>query len=314
MHAFVIEARGLTKRFGKVVALDGLDLEVQPGTSLGIVGPGASGKSTALRLLAGLTRPTSGRLTVAGVPPGSRAGLAGRGRIGVLDQEPAFYDWMTGRELLVFVADVFGLARREVPDRVVGTLERVGLMELADRQVGDWSLAARQRLGVAQAVLTEPDLLLLDEPLGWLDAPAARKVIGLLTELRGSRSIVIATSDVSLAEAVCDSVVVLEGGRTLTTGPTAAVLARFGPRDYIIETGPGSGLAFAGLLARLTIESWVRRVDGVDGTLRVAVRDERRADRELLPAVVATGLTVVGLRRERPHIDALLDRLRVDAE
>jgi ABC-2 type transport system ATP-binding protein len=313
VHELVIEARGLTKRFGKVVALDGLDLEVEDGASLAILGPAGSGKSTALRLLAGLSRPSAGRVIVANAPPASRAGVAGRARIGVLDQEPAFYDWMTGRELLVFVADLHGLAHGELADRLVRALERTGLAEVADRQIDGYSLPARQRLGVAQAVLADPQVLLLDEPLGWLDAAGRSEILGLLADLLGSTSMLVATSDVSLAEALCDRVAVLDAGRMLSTGRTDEVLARLGPRDYVIDTVPGSGLALAGLLARLSSEPWVRAVEGLDGSVRVAVRDERRADRELLPAVVATGLTVLGLRRERPGIERLVDELRGEA-
>ncbi len=131
--------------------------------------------------------------------------------------------------------------------------------------------------------------------------------------LRGSTSIVIATADVALAETASDRIAVLDAGRLLATAPTDDLLARLGPRDYVIEMAPGSGLALAGLLARLSSEPWVRAVDSSEGALRVAVRDERRADRELLPSVVATGLTVLGLRRERPDVDVLLERLRGEA-
>jgi ABC-2 type transport system ATP-binding protein len=313
VHEVAIEARGLTKRFGETVALDRLDLAVGPNESVALLGAGGAGKSTVLRLLAGLARPSSGRLTVAGVAPASRAGLAARGRLGMLAQEPTFYGWMTGRELLAFVADLLGIERREAGDRIAATLERVGLAAVADRQVGAYSLAERQRLGVGQALIGEPEILLLDEPLGWLDAAGASEVLGLIDGVRGSALIVIATADVALAEAACDRIVVLDAGQVLATAPANDLLARLGPRDYVIEIAPGSGLALAGLLARLSSEPWVRAVASSEGTLRVAVRDERRAAHELLPSVVATGLTVLGLRRERPGVDVLLDRLRGEA-
>jgi ABC-2 type transport system ATP-binding protein len=310
VHELAIEARGLTKRFGKMVALDGLDLAVGPGESVALLGAHRAGKSVALRLLAGLARPTGGRVTVDGVTPASRAGLAARRRVGVLAQEPAFYDWMTGRELLAFAADLLGIERRVAGDRVVSTLERVGLGADGDRQIGDYSLPLRRRLGIGQALIGEPEVLLLDEPLRSLDASGVGDVLGLIDDQRGSTAMVIATADMSLAEAACDRTVVLDAGRTLATAPTHNLLARLGPRDYVIETVPGSGLALAGLLARLSSEAWVRAVESSEGTLRVAVRDELRAEHELLPSVVATGLTVLGLRRERPDVDVLLERLR----
>ena len=313
MHELAIDARGLTKRFGKTLALDGLDLAVEPGESVALLGAHGAGKSIALRLFAGLARPTGGRVTVSGVAPASRAGLAARRRMGMLAQEPAFYDWMTGRELLAFAADLLGIERRVAGDRIVGTLERVGLGAHVDRQVAEYSLPLRRRLGIGQALVGEPTLLLLDEPLGSLDATGASDVLGIIDELRGSASMVIATADVALAETACDWIVVLDGGRMLAAAPTHDLLARLGPRDYVIEMAPGSGLALAGLLARLSSEPWVRAVGSSEGTLRVAVRDESRADHELLPSVVATGLTVLGLWRERPRVDLLLERLRGEA-
>jgi ABC-type multidrug transport system ATPase subunit len=313
VHELAIEARGLTKRFGKTVALEHLDLTVGADESVALLGAGGAGKSTVLRLLAGLARPSGGRVTVSGVAPASRAGLGARQRLGMLAQEPVFYGWMTGRELLAFVADLLGIERREARDRIVGTLERVGLAAVADRQIGAYSLPERQRLGVGQALIGEPEILLLDEPFGWLDSAGTSEVLALIDQLRGSTSIVIATADVALAEGACDRIVVLDAGQVLATASTKDLLARLGPRDYVIEMAPGSGLALAGLLARLSSEPWVRAVASSEGTLRVAVRDEWRADHELLPSVVATGLTVLGLRRERPGVDVLLDRLRGEA-
>jgi ABC-2 type transport system ATP-binding protein len=218
VHELVIEARGLTKRFGKVLALDHLDLEVPAGTSLGLVGERGAGKSVAMRLLAGLARPTSGMVTLAGVPLHSRRGLAARAKLGVLDQEPSLYDWMTGRELLAFTADLLGIARSEAPARVEAILDRVGLTEAAGRRVEEYSLPLRQRLGLAQALVGEPDVLLLDEPLGWLDAAGREDVLALLRELRGSLTMVIATGELDLAKAACDSVVVLDAGRIVPRG------------------------------------------------------------------------------------------------
>jgi ABC-type multidrug transport system ATPase subunit len=218
VHELVIEARGLTKRFGKVLALDHLDLEVPAGASLGLVGERGAGKSVAIRLLAGLARPTSGEVTLSGVPLHSRRGLAARAKLGVLDQEPSFYDWMTGREVLAFTADLLGIARSEAPARIDATLDRAGLTDAADRRVEEYSLPLRQRLGLAQALVGEPEVLLLDEPLGWLDAAGREDALALLRELRGSLTMVIATGELDLAEAACDRVVILDAGRVMPRG------------------------------------------------------------------------------------------------
>jgi ABC-2 type transport system ATP-binding protein len=313
VHEPIIEARGLTKRFGKVVAIDGLDLEIQRGESVAVVGVAGAGKSTLLRLLAGLSRPTGGVLTMAGVVPASRQGLGARRQVGFLDQEPAFYDWMTGRELLVFAAALLGVERAEIDDRVTQMLDLVGLTGLAENAIGGWSLDARQRLGIGQALLGEPGILLLDEPLGWLDPPGRRDLREAIRGRRGSGTVVLATADLVLAEAIADRLVVLDAGKVLAASGTAELLDRILPRDYVIEAAPGPGLALAGLAARLEGERWVRAVEAVDGTLRVAVRDQSRAERELMPAVVGTGLAVLQLRRERPGVSELVDRLRAES-
>ena len=127
---------------------------------------------------------------------------------------------------------------------------------------------------------------------------------------RGSATVVLATEDLELAEAIADRLVVLDAGKVIAASRTAELLDRILPREYVIEAAPGPGLALAGLAARLEGERWVRSVEAVDGTLRVAVRDQSRAERELIPAVVGTGLAVLQLRRERPGVGELVDRLR----
>lgn len=310
VHELVIEARGLTKRFGRVLALDQLDLEVPHGTCLGLVGESGAGKSVVMRLLAGLARPTSGRVTFAGVPIDSRRGLAVRGKLGVLDQEPSLYDWMTARELLAFTAELLGIDRSEAPARIDSTLDRVGLADAADRKVDDYPLSLRQRLGIAQALVGEPDVLLLDEPLGWLDTPGREAMLALIGGFRGSTTMVIATGDLDLAETICDGVVVLDGGRALMRASIAELLERVAASVYVIEVEPGPGLALDGLVARLAREPWVRKAAVAGSILRVAIADEDRARRELFPAVVATGLPIVGLRRERTDVSALVTQLR----
>jgi ABC-2 type transport system ATP-binding protein len=310
VHELVIEARGLTKRFGQVLALDHLDLEVPRAACLGIVGESGAGKSVAMRLLAGLARPTSGVVTLAGASLGSRRSLAARGKLGVLDQEPSLYDWMTGRELLAFTADLLGIGRSEAPIRIDTTLDRVGLAEAADRKIDDYPLALRQRLGLAQALVGDPDVLLLDEPLGWLDASGRDEMLALLRGLRGTLTMVIATGDLDLAEATCESVVVLDGGRTLVRTSIAELLERVASFVYVVEVEPGSGVALEGLVARLARERWVRRATLTGGVLRVAIADEDRARRELFPAVVATGLPIVAVRRERTDVPSLVGQLR----
>ena len=311
MHELALEARALTKRFDKAVALEGLDLQVHPGESVAILGAGSAGKSIALRLFAGLALPSSGEVLIHGVRIASRAGLDARGRVGYVPQEPALYQWMTARELLEFGASLLAMDRRTVDGAVGDALERVGLAAAADQSIAAFGLPWRQRLSIAQALLGAPELLLLDEPLEWLDGQGQDDALALLEQLRGAAAIVLATSDVDLAADTCERIVVLDRGKVLAAGP-ASILDSVGPRAYVFELAPSDGLAQAGLMARLASERWVGDVSSVNGTLRVEVCDERRAERELLPAIVATGIAVETMRRVRPELDEVIARLGTD--
>ena len=298
----VISARGLTKRFGKVVALDGLDLDVPPGAALGLLGPAGSGKSTLVRLLAGLVRPSAGSLTIGG----SRAGsLAARRRLGVVLQDARLYGWMTARETIAFGADLAGVPRSEMAGRIDDVAQRLSVTEVLDRRIASLDASTRGWLAVAQVVVGDPAVLVLDEPFHWLASDARRGVLGVLAGLRGKTTIVLATPHRADIDALCDHVAILEAGRLVRTGPVAAgTVADTGRRAapaYVIETDAAGGLALEGLVARLRSEPWVTEVGVTGGTLRVRVSDEARASRELLSAVVGTGVPVSAFR---PDADA----------
>ena len=304
-----ITTRGLTKRFGKVLALDGLDLEIPRGIVFGLLGPNGAGKTTTIRLLTGLARPTDGSATVAGVPVRFGDGLEARRRVGVLDQDPRFYGWMTGRELLAFVADLVGVPRADVGARVAATLDRVGLTDAAGRRISGYSGGMRQRLGIGQALIGEPDLLILDEPVSSLDPEGRRDLLALIGDLRQSATVVFSTHVLSDVERVCDRVAILDQGQLVIESPIDELLGRFAPPVYIVEADPGPGLAIAGLAARLEREPWVGEVTVIGTTLRVAVTDEARATRELLPAIVATGVSIAAFRRKRPSLEDVVLQL-----
>jgi ABC-2 type transport system ATP-binding protein len=304
-----IAIRGLTKRFGSVVALDGLDLDIPSGVVFGLLGPNGAGKTTTIRLLTGLARPTAGSATVAGVEATAGYGIGLRGRLGVLDQEPRFYAWMTGRELLAFVGGLLGLHGSALRERVGETLERVGLTDAANRRIGGYSGGMRQRLGIGQAIVGRPELLILDEPVSSLDPEGRRDLLELIGGLRSIATIVFSTHVLSDVERVCDRVGILDHGRLVTEGPLRELLARFALPVYRVEPDPGQESPAAALRERLAAEPWVGSATLVSGRLRVAVSDEERAARELLPLIVAAGLRVAAFERERPTLEDAFLRL-----
>jgi ABC-2 type transport system ATP-binding protein len=215
---------------------------------------------------------------------------------------------MTGRELLELVAALVGVSRADVPARVDATLERVGLADAAGRRISGYSGGMRQRLGIGQALIGEPDLLILDEPVSSLDPEGRRDLLELIGELRESATVVFSTHLLADVERVCDRVAILDQGRLVIESTIDDLLHRFAPPVYVIEIDPGpgpagDGSALAGLAARLEREPWVGELSVTGSIARVAVTDDARASKELLAAIVETGLPISAFRRERPSLE-----------
>ena len=230
-----IKITGLTKRFGGLTAVDGLNLEVPEGSIFGFLGANGAGKTTTLRMIAGLARPTSGSIEVAGIA--STEGTAYRRRIGYLCQEPAFYGWMTGREVLRYAGGFFA-------DRAPGTgsaaeIERllclVGLERGADRRCGASSGGMRQRLGIAAALVGKRRVLILDEPATGLDPIGRRDVLDLMESLRRTTTIFYSTHILDDVQRVSDHVAVVDRGRLLVSSETGKLLESQGRNRLQVE-------------------------------------------------------------------------------
>ena len=286
-----IEASGLTKRFGSILALDDLDLVVPSGSIFGLLGPNGAGKTTTIRILTGLARPTAGRASVAGIEVDLDQPELRR-RLGYLDQDPRFYPWMTGRELLDLVGRLHGLSGSTLRSRVAELLARTGLSAAAERRIGGYSGGMRQRLGIAQALLHRPQLLFLDEPVSSLDPEGRRDLLELIAGLREEATVVFSTHVLSDVERVCDRVAILDRGRLVIEGPLAALLAAHARPIFRLVPAPGQDEAAAILVDRLRAESWATDVvvDGV--TVRVSVSDPEAAGSGVMALAVATGVVL----------------------
>ena len=297
-----IEARGLTKRYGDVVALDALDLAVPTGSVFGFLGPNGAGKTTTLRLLTGLGRATAGTAVVAGIEVG-RGGADLARRLGYLAQDPRFYGWMTGRELLTFVGRAYGLGGAALRSRVDEVLETVGLSDAARRRIGGYSGGMRQRLGVGQAMLPRPSVLLLDEPVSALDPGGRRDTLELIGRLRGESTVLMSTHILTDVERICDRVAILDHGRLVTEAPMSELLGRHARPILELDPEPGQAAAVATLAAALRAAAWTREVREDHGVLRVIVTDVERAAAEALPLVVAAGVRLARFERVRPTLE-----------
>lgn len=218
MSAPVIEAKGLTKRYGKTVAVRGVDLAIQEGEVFGLLGPNGCGKTTTILMLLGLTEPTSGKVTVAGCDP-LRDPLEAKRRVGYLPDLVGFYEQMTARENLRYSARLMGLTAAEADQRITKALARVGLTQAADKRTNTFSHGMRQRLGLAELLVKQAKVLILDEPTNGLDPQATEELLKLIGELRGEvLTIVLSSHMLGLVQSVCDRVALLRSGRVGLTG------------------------------------------------------------------------------------------------
>jgi ABC-2 type transport system ATP-binding protein len=220
MNDFIVETHALTKRFGSRVAVDGVDLRIPRGSAFGYLGPNGAGKTTLIRMLLGLTPASSGTMQLRGMPVPERRAEA-LARVGAIVEEPRFHPFLTGRENLQIVAATHEPAAHA---RIEGALDLVGLANRADERVKQYSLGMRQRLGVARALLGDPELLILDEPTNGLDPAGILEFRGLVRRLVGEgRTVVLSSHLLDEVEKICDAVAIVDRGSVVWQGPIDAI-------------------------------------------------------------------------------------------
>ena len=280
-----IELRGLTKRFADTLALDRVDLVVRPGVVFGFLGRNGAGKTTALRILSGLARPTAGTAHVLGHDVAS-ASDAVRSRIGFLPDVPGFYPWMTAREYLQFAGRLFALDAATLDARADALLEMAGLATVTTR-VGGFSRGMKQRLGIAQALINAPSLLMLDEPTSALDPIGRREVLEMVATLRGRTTVFFSTHILADVERVCDDVAILERGRVVASAGIAELTARASANRLVVEVEGDAGVA--AMAKALSGRAWLKSLETTEHTLRMTVSDLAAAQREIPAAIAEAG-------------------------
>jgi len=226
----VIQVRGLCKTFRdfwlrpRVEALRGIDLSIQSGEVYGLLGPNGSGKSTTIQILLGLLFPSAGSVSVLGTPPGTPQS---KNRIGYLPEDSVFYPFLTGAEMLDLSASLGRVPARERKGRISDLLEMVGLQDAAHREIGDYSKGMQRRIGIAQALIHDPEILILDEPTNGLDPLGVRQVKDWIVSLRNlGKTVLISSHLLAEVEQVCDRVSILYGGKVQSSGSIEQILAR----------------------------------------------------------------------------------------
>ena len=283
-----IEITRLVKTFGDAVALDGIDLAVPHGSVFGFLGPNGAGKTTALRILTGLARPTAGEARILGVNV-SAAGNIVRSRIGYLPDVPGFYPWMTAMELVAFAGRLFGIEPTTLRQRAESLLEMAGLTGVRQK-VGGFSRGMKQRLGIAQALINAPSVLLLDEPTSALDPIGRRDVLEMIASLRGRTTVFFSTHILADVERVCDTVAILDRGRVVANAPIDDLKRRATADRLVLELDGDPAM----LISEIEKRPWVNAIERSGEQITLAVTDLRSAQHELPAVIAAAGL---GLKR-----------------
>jgi ABC-2 type transport system ATP-binding protein len=303
-----IRTEGLTKRYGDVTALNGLDLSIEKGSVFGFLGPNGAGKTTTVKLLTGLSQPTSGRAWVAGEEVVHQT-VAFKKKIGYLPDVPGFYSWMTAREYLMFTGELFGLSPQENKKRCEELLELVELKKAARRKVGGYSRGMRQRLGIAQALLGRPQVLFMDEPTSALDPVGRREVLELIKRLKEEATIFMSTHILSDVERVCDTLGIIDQGKLVTVSTVEELRRRYAPSVIELQFEEDS----APLLPLLEGQPWLEKVEAVNSNGLPAVRikaiDVSKAKAELPRLIADSGLSLSRYEVKMPSLEDIFVEL-----
>ena len=301
-----IDTRGLSKHYKDVVALDSLDLKVAKHSIFGFLGPNGAGKTTTIKLLLGLTRPTSGGGQVLGQDITSKS-VGIRGKTGYLAQNPRYYEYMTARETLRFRARFFYRGPKKlIEGRIEETLDLVGLADKADRPIKGFSGGELQRLGIAQAQVNYPELLILDEPAANLDPQGRRDVLDVMERLRKYSTIFYSTHILDDVQQVSDTVAILNHGKLIAQESLETLLA--GSEGAVYEVVIKGNAEEAS--KRVADQSWVTEVnvtsrDGIENW-QVNVTDERAAESHLLRMILESkDLIVASFGRKKYELEEI---------
>ncbi|HEU4899870.1 MAG TPA: ABC transporter ATP-binding protein [Actinomycetota bacterium] len=298
----VLWCKDLRKRFKERLAVDGVGFEVAPGETYGLLGPNGAGKTTTISMICGLLRRDGGEVTVAGASLDRDPGQV-KAAIGYVPQDVALYPDLSGLENLRFWGRMYGLAGRDLAERVETTLEVVGLTERAGDKVGDYSGGMERRLNIAAGLLHRPRLLVLDEPTAGVD-PQSRNAILTQVEALGGEGVGVlyTTHYMEEAERLCDRVGIIDQGRLIAEGTRRELVARVGERDRIELAATGDLGALAAAAARL---EGVDEASVVAGGIHLVARDAGPLLPRLLEAAEHAGAQVTSVELVEPDLEAV---------
>jgi ABC-2 type transport system ATP-binding protein len=298
-----IEARGLTKSYGSIKAVDGIDLVVERGHIYGLLGPNGAGKTTTILMLLGLTESTSGTVSVLGHDP-LREPLQVKRRVGYMPDSVGFYDNLTAYENLRYSARLAGIPRGEIEKRIIDGLEWVRLADVAERNVGGFSHGMRQRLGLAELIMKQAEVAILDEPTSGLDPQSTHELLDMIRDLKGSGVTVLLSSHLlDQVQSVCDHVLLFHSGK----------IALQGTLEELASEVLGGGYAIHVEAEGTDIEAALKDIDGVvdvtsDGPNRYRLNAKSDIRSAVAKRLVERGANLLRLNVIEPSLDEIYAR------
>jgi len=269
-----VETYKLTKAFGSYNAVDGLDLKVPEGEIYGFLGPNGAGKTTTIKMLLGLSKPTSGEIKICGkdVTFGS---VRNRIDIGFLPDVPSFYDWMKPKEFLMFCGKIFSIESRQLNEKADNLLELVGLTGV-NKKIKGFSRGMKQRLGIAQALINNPKVVFLDEPTSALDPIGRKDVMDIIEKLSGKVTVFFSTHILSDVERICDRVVIIDKGKMLIEDTIPNLRQKYSSHGIEIEAEETE--SYREFLTDLSNQKWIDRMEKTEeGKVKVLVNNIKDA-------------------------------------
>ena len=306
MAKTIIETNGLTKRYGAVTAVDGLNLRVEEGEVFGLLGPNGAGKTTTTLMLLGLTEPSAGNAVIKGVDC-TRDPIRVKRFVGYLPDNMGFYPDMTGRENLRMTGRMNGLQGEALEARMDELLQRVGMLEAADRRAGAYSKGMKQRLGIADILMKDPDVLIMDEPTNGIDPEGMRELMALIRELaeKDGRTVLISSHQLHQIQQICDRVGIFVHGKLVACGAIGELGRQIEIENgycFEVDAQPGGEK----LLEALRGMDCVGEVETADGLAVARAREDVRG--EVARRLIEGGFCVTHLRQRGGDLDEIYAR------
>ncbi|MDD3035695.1 MAG: ABC transporter ATP-binding protein [Candidatus Saccharimonadaceae bacterium] len=272
-----ITVKNLTKKFRLVTAVDNLSFNIEEKHVVGFLGPNGSGKTSTIRMIVGLSKPTRGTIEISGSKIEFGRSTLATHKIGYLPELPSMYDWMTGQEYLMFIAKTFGLSRKTRSLRVRELVKLVDLESSIDRRIGTYSSGMKQRLGIAQALINDPKVLIMDEPVSALDPIGRKEILNLIKKLKKNRTILLSTHILTDVDRICDDVIIINHGELVTASPLAQLKAKYALPILEVDFDKNPRLMVKAIKAC----KWANKVTQYGNRLKIWVTDESVIDKNI---------------------------------